>query len=179
MAEKKSKSKEEPKAQPKAKGAKESKAEKPAKPAKAAKAPKASKKEADAEPREPAKREPEAPRGRGRFAVIQAQGLQLRVGAHEEHILPHLGGETGDQLKIDRVLLVSDGDDVQIGTPLIEGAVVTLQVVGHEKGEKIEVGTYKRRKKYRRKIGYRDTLTRVKVLDISLPQGEKRGRHGS
>jgi len=122
---------------------------------------------------------PEKSKHPTRFAVIQAQGLQFRVGPDEEHILPHLGGESGDELKIDRVLLISDGADISVGKPLVEGAVVTLQVVGHERGEKIRVGTYKRRKKYRRKIGYRDTLTRVKVLDISLPAGEKRGKHGA
>ena len=135
---------------------------------------------AEAKPKgEVTKAAPAAKGGDGRFAVIQAQGIQLRVGKDEEHILPNLGGETGDQLKIDRVLLVSHSNGIEVGTPLVEGAVVTLQVVGHERGEKIRVGTYKRRKKYRRKIGYRDTLTRVKVLDISLPQGEKRGKHGA
>jgi len=114
-----------------------------------------------------------------RFAVIQAQGLQLRVAKQEEHILPHMGGEPGAEVRIERVLLISDGDQVQVGTPIVEGAVVVLQVVGHEKGEKVKVGTYKRRKKYRRKIGYRDTLTRVKVLEINLPKGEKREKHGS
>ena len=162
----------------------EAKSEPKPKAAKAAKAEKAEKPKAEAKPKKKAnaaeepKRAPETHGANGRFAVIQAQGLQLRVGKDEEVILPHLGGETGDQLKIDRVLLVSDGSDISVGTPLVEGAVVTLQVVGHEKGEKIRVGTYKRRKKYRRRIGYRDTLTRVKVLDISLPKGEKRS-HGA
>jgi large subunit ribosomal protein L21 len=45
---------------------------------------------------------------------------------------------------------------------------VTARVLGTERGPKITVGTYKRRKKYRRKIGYRDTLTRVKILDIRV-----------
>lgn len=159
--------------EPKAKAAK---AEPKAKPKAEAK-PKG-KPKAEAKPKAAAKEAPAA-KGDGRFAVIQAQGVQLRVGKNEEHILPHMGGETGDQVKIDRVLLVSDANGIEVGKPLIEGAVVTLQVVGHERGEKIRVGTYKRRKKYRRKIGYRDTLTRVKVLDISLPQGEKRGKHGA
>ena len=114
-----------------------------------------------------------------RFAVIQAQGLQLRVAPQEEHILPHLDQEPGAELKFERVLLVSEGDTVHVGTPLVEGALVVVQVVGHEKGDKVRVGTYKRRKKYRRKIGYRDSLTRVKILDISMSEGEKRGKHGA
>lgn len=117
--------------------------------------------------------------GESRFAVIEAQGLQFRVAKDEEHVMPHLGKEPGDEIRIERVLLVSDGDGIQVGRPLVEGAVVMMRVVGDEKGDKITVGTYKRRKKYRRKIGYRDTLTRVKILGIDLPKGEKREKHGA
>ena len=101
-----------------------------------------------------------------RYAVIEAQGLQFRVASQEEHILPHLGLEPGHELTFDRVLLISDGTGVKIGTPVVEGASVKAQVIGTEKGPKIRIGVFKRRKKYRRKIGYRDTLTRVKILDI-------------
>jgi large subunit ribosomal protein L21 len=141
-----------------------------------------SKAEAKAKPKAGAKTEAEPKaksRGESRFAVIEAQGRQFRVAQDEEHILPHLGKEPGEEIRVERVLLVSDGGDVQVGRPLVEGAVVVMQVVGGEKGEKITVGTYKRRKKYRRKIGYRDTLTRVKILGIDLPKEEKRGKHGS
>ena len=101
-----------------------------------------------------------------RYAVIQAQGLQYRVEKEEEHILPHMGAEPGQEVTFDRVLLIADGNGIRVGQPLIEGASVKVQVLGTEKGPKIQVGTYKRRKKYRRRIGYRDTLTRVKILDI-------------
>ena len=103
-----------------------------------------------------------------RYAVIEAQGLQFRVAPQEEHILPHLEGEPGSKITFDRVLLVSDGKEVQIGKPHVQGAAVLATVVGQERGDKVTVGTYKRRKKYRRKIGYRDTLTRVKILDIRV-----------
>jgi large subunit ribosomal protein L21 len=104
---------------------------------------------------------------RTRYAIIQAQGLQLRVAPEEEVILPHMGAEAGRELTFDRVLLIGGGEGgVRLGTPVVEGASVTAKVLGTEKGPKITVGTYKRRKKYRRKIGYRDTLTRVKILDI-------------
>lgn len=101
-----------------------------------------------------------------RYAVIEAMGLQYRVAAEEEHVLPHMGAEPGTQVTFDRVLLIADGSSVKIGTPVVEGASVKVQVLGTERGTKIKVGVYKRRKKYRRRIGYRDTLTRVKILDI-------------
>lgn len=101
-----------------------------------------------------------------RYAVIQAQGLQFRVSPDEEHILPHLGAEEGKELTFDRVLLIGGEGGITLGRPLVEGASVKAKVVGTERGQKITVGVYKRRKKYRRKIGYRDTLTRVRILDI-------------
>lgn len=100
------------------------------------------------------------------YAVIEAQGLQLRVAAEEEHILPHLALEPGAEVTFDRVLLVSDGTGVRIGRPTVEGASVRAQVIEQGKGPKITVFKFKRRKKYRRKIGYRDQLTRVRILDI-------------
>jgi large subunit ribosomal protein L21 len=103
-----------------------------------------------------------------RYAVIEAQGLQLRVAPNEEHILPRFEGEPGTEVTFDHVLLVSDGKEVRVGRPHVQGAAVKAAVVGHERGDKVSVGTYKRRKKYRRKIGYRDTLTRVKILDIRV-----------
>ena len=101
-----------------------------------------------------------------RYAVIEAQGLQFRVAPQEEHILPNLGAEPGQELTFDRVLLIADGKGVRVGAPVVEGATVKVQVVGAERGPKIRVGVFKRRKKYRRRIGYRDTLTRVRIVDI-------------
>jgi large subunit ribosomal protein L21 len=101
-----------------------------------------------------------------KYAVIQAQGLQFRVAPQEEHVMPKMKVAAGSEITFDKVLLVSDGTKVTLGHPTVEGASVRAQVVGDEKGEKISVGVYKRRHKYRRKIGYRDSLTRVRILDI-------------
>jgi len=102
-----------------------------------------------------------------RFAIIEAQGLQFRVAPNEEIIVPHLDKEPGADVTFQRVLLIG-GDSIQVGAPLVQGATVLATIVGHEKGEKVTVGTFKRRKKYRRKIGYRDSRTRVKILDIRV-----------
>jgi large subunit ribosomal protein L21 len=101
-----------------------------------------------------------------RYAVIQAQGVQFRVFAGEEHVLPNMDLAPGAPVVFDRVLLIGDEGGVQVGQPLVAGASVTGEVVRPERGKKITVGVFKRRKKYRRKIGYRDTLTRVRILDI-------------
>ena len=104
--------------------------------------------------------------GESQYAVIQAGGLQIRVAPQEEHVLPRMDAKAGSTITFDRVLLVSDGKAVKFGRPTVEGATVSAEVVGDEKGKKITVGVYKRRSKYRRKIGYRDSLTRVRILDI-------------
>ena len=101
-----------------------------------------------------------------RYAVIQAQGVQIRVFPGEEHVLPNMGAEPGSKVTFDRVLLIGDEGGVQVGQPVVAGASVTCEVVRSERGKKIQVGVFKRRKKYRRRIGYRDTLTRVRILDI-------------
>jgi len=101
-----------------------------------------------------------------RYAVIQAQGLQLRVLPGEEHVLPNMGLKEGDSVTFDRVLLVGDEGGVQVGQPLVSGASVKGEVVRSERGKKVTVGVFKRRKKFRKKTGYRDTLTRVRILDI-------------
>lgn len=101
-----------------------------------------------------------------KYAVILANGLQYRVAPKEEHVLPNMGEPAGAKVTFDKVLLLSDGKAVKVGQPTVEGASVTAEVVGDEKGKKIQVGTYKRRNKFRKKIGYRDSLTRVRILDI-------------
>src|SRR2546422_603609 len=101
----KAKPRAEAKAKPKAEAKGEPRPEKKAKP----------KAEAKAEPKPKSK-------GESRFAVIEAQGLQFRVAKDEEHVMPHLGKEPGDEIRIERVLLVSDGDGIQVGRPLVEGA---------------------------------------------------------
>ena len=72
----------------------------------------------------------------------------------------------GAAVLFDRVLLIGDEGGVQVGQPLVAGAAVKGEVVRTERGKKVIVGVFKRRKKYRRRIGYRDTLTRVRILDI-------------
>lgn len=101
-----------------------------------------------------------------RYAIIQAQGMQFRVLPGEEHVLPNMDLQPGTEVTFDRVLLVGDEGGVQVGQPLVAGAAVKGEVVRSERGKKITVGVFKRRKKFRKKIGYRDTLTRVRILDI-------------
>jgi large subunit ribosomal protein L21 len=72
----------------------------------------------------------------------------------------------GDTVKIDTILLKSDGSDLTVGTPYIKGASAELKIVKHAKGEKLIVYKKKPKKRYERKIGHRQQFTRVEVVGI-------------
>lgn len=110
-------------------------------------------------------------------AVIRTGGKQYRVSEGETLRVEKLDVEAGKSIDIDEVLLVSDGDTAQIGTPLVDGGKVTAEVQGHGRGDKIDVIKFKRRKKYRRKQGHRQDYTELKVTGIAgLSGGAKKAK---
>jgi large subunit ribosomal protein L21 len=102
------------------------------------------------------------------YAVVSIQGFQYRVSPDDKIEVPSLPLEVGEQVKIDRVMLVSDGEKVYVGSPTVPGAQVQAEVVSHLRGPKIVVGKYKRRKDYRRKKGHRADLTELLIRKIEL-----------
>ncbi len=100
------------------------------------------------------------------YAIIESGGKQYRVEPGAVLALERLPGEVGSQVSLDRVLLIADGGTVRIGHPTVDGARVTSEIVAHERGEKIDVFKFKKRKKYRRKTGHRQELTRVRIAEI-------------
>jgi large subunit ribosomal protein L21 len=101
------------------------------------------------------------------YAVIATGGKQYRVEQGETLTVEKLGLEAGKTVNFAEVLLVADGDKVRVGAPHVSGAKVTAEVVGDEKGEKLTIYKYRRRKGYRRKNGHRQTYTRIKITGIS------------
>jgi large subunit ribosomal protein L21 len=100
------------------------------------------------------------------YAVVATGGKQYRVQEGDTLRIEKIPGEVGAQVAFDRVLMVSDGDDVKIGQPVLENAVVNGTIVEQGKGRKILVFKYKRRKRYRRKQGHRQLFTAVKISTI-------------
>jgi large subunit ribosomal protein L21 len=76
--------------------------------------------------------------------------------------------EAGEQVELNEVLMVSSDDQVTVGDPLVAGARVTATVVDQHRGEKIIVFKYKPKKRYRRKMGHRQDLTRLSINAITL-----------
>jgi large subunit ribosomal protein L21 len=100
------------------------------------------------------------------YAIVNINGIQTKVTPNEELNVARLKGEPGSKLTFDQVLMLSDGDKITLGQPYVQGASLTAEVVDHHRGEKIRIFKFKRRREYRRRRGYRDELTRIRVTGI-------------
>jgi len=104
------------------------------------------------------------------YAVLSSGGKQYRVEAGSELMLERLDGVPGvpgTSLTFDRVLLIGDGDDVTIGTPVVAGASVSATVIGEALGPKLVIFKFKQKVKYRRRTGHRQHMTRVRIDAIN------------
>ncbi len=101
------------------------------------------------------------------FAIIETGGKQYKVSEGDVIFVEKLDVNEGDEVKFDRVLGVSTGDGFTVGSPLVDGAVVTAKAVANGKAKKIYVMTYKPKKNEKRKIGHRQPYTKVQIESIS------------
>ena len=101
------------------------------------------------------------------YAVIEAGGKQHRVIEGETLKLEKIEAATGETVEFDRVLMVGGGDDLKIGTPVVEGGKVTAEVVSHGRDKKVKSVKFNRRKHYRKETGHRQWFTEVKITGIS------------
>jgi large subunit ribosomal protein L21 len=101
------------------------------------------------------------------FAVIKTGGKQYRVAKDDIIKVEKLDGDAGAKLTLGEVLMVGDDKGVKLGTPLVDGASVSAEVVEQTRGDKIIVFKKKRRHNYRRKKGHRQDLTVLKITGIS------------
>jgi large subunit ribosomal protein L21 len=99
-------------------------------------------------------------------AIVVSGGKQYRVAPGDRILVDRLAGDPGSELKLDRVLMLADGDDVKIGLPAVEGATVTARVIGPVKGPKIDVLRYKSKKRVRVHRGARAYLTAIEILQV-------------
>jgi large subunit ribosomal protein L21 len=102
------------------------------------------------------------------YAVIKSGGKEYRVSKGDLIQVEKLDGKVGDEVALKDVLMVSDGGQAQLGTPLLTQAVVTGKIVDLAQGRKVRGYKMKRRKNYRRMMGHRQTYTYLRIEDISL-----------
>lgn len=100
------------------------------------------------------------------YAIIETGGKQYRVSVGDRLAVEKLDAEPGSEIVFDRVLLISNAGSATVGAPLVSGATVAATVEEQFRGEKIIVFKYKAKKRYRRRTGHRQSLTRVAITGI-------------
>lgn len=102
------------------------------------------------------------------YAVIRTGGKQYRVAAGDSVEVEKLNGEVGETITLNDVLLVADGDTVQIGQPTVAGASVSARITGQHRGNKVRVFRYRPKKRIRVRSGHRQYLTRLQIESVNL-----------
>ena len=101
------------------------------------------------------------------YAVIKTGGKQYRVTQGETLRVETLAASEGDSVEFDHVLMVGEGEDVKIGTPLVDGGKVTATVKSHGRAKKVEIIKFRRRKHHMKKMGHRQNYTEVEITGIT------------
>ncbi len=101
------------------------------------------------------------------YAVIETGGKQYRVQEGDVITVEKLNVAAGDDITFDKVLLLNDGEKVQVGAPIVEAAKVFGTVVENGKGQKVIIFKYKAKKDYRKKQGHRQPYTMIKIESLS------------
>ena len=101
------------------------------------------------------------------YAVIKTGGKQYRVAEGDVLKVEKLTTIAGENVEINDVLLIANGEELTVGAPMIEGAKVTAEVVAHGRGPKIKIIKFKRRKHHRKQMGHRQWFTELKITSIA------------
>jgi large subunit ribosomal protein L21 len=100
------------------------------------------------------------------YAVVRTGGKQYSVREGQQLDVESITGGEGDRIELDEVLLISDGEKLSIGSPTVPGARVVAEVLSQGLAKKVTVFKYKRKTRYRRKLGHRQPFTRLAVRQI-------------
>jgi large subunit ribosomal protein L21 len=97
------------------------------------------------------------------YAIVDIGGSQLKISPDARIRIPRVRGAVGEHIKLENVLVLSDGSNIEIGKPYLAGKSLEAEILRHGKERKIVVFKKKRRKKYRRKRGHRQQFTEVLI----------------
>ncbi len=101
------------------------------------------------------------------YALVEFSGKQFKIEPGREIKVPHLKGDVGDQVVMEKVLFLDDGNAKLVGKPFIENASVDANIVKHGRDKKIIVFKFKRRKGYQKKQGHRQEFTILKIDKVN------------
>ena len=101
------------------------------------------------------------------YAVIKTGGKQYRVAAGQKLKIEQIPADIGQEISLDQVLSVGEGDQIKIGTPFVSGAVVKATVLAQGRHPKVKIFKMRRRKHYQKRQGHRQNYTEVQIEAIS------------
>jgi large subunit ribosomal protein L21 len=101
------------------------------------------------------------------FAIVETSGKQYRVAAGDVITVDRRKEDVGSDITLDRVLMVS-GDDLKVGSPIVEGAKVSARVVEHPRGDKVITFKYRPTRRFRRRVGFRHSHTTLEITGIEV-----------
>ena len=107
------------------------------------------------------------------YAIIESCGKQYKVSKGDIIFFEKLNVEEGKKVTFDNVILVADGEKIEIGAPYVKDIKVEGKVIAHGKAKKIIVFKYKAKKNYKRKQGHRQPYTKVEITGIKKPAAKK------
>lgn len=102
------------------------------------------------------------------YAIVDTFGSQVKVEEGKRVLVPYIDEEAGKEIELDKVLLFSDGKEIQVGQPYLKNVKVKCILIGEQKGKKIIVFKYKKRKRYSKKRGHRQLYSILEIDKISI-----------
>lgn len=108
------------------------------------------------------------------YALIEVNGKQYTVKLGSVIAVDKIEKKDGEKFEIDKVLLVEEDGNTQIGQPYVKSTTVTAEVINNFKGEKIYIKKFKNKVRYRRKTGFRAKLTNLRIVKIGKTELEKK-----
>ena len=109
-------------------------------------------------------------------AVVVSGGKQYRVAPGDHILVDRLAAEPGSSLRLDRVLLFTNGDEIKVGTPSVDGLDVEVKVLAHRRGPRIETIRYKSKKRVRVHRGGRSDLTALEIIAVGGVKAETKAQ---
>ncbi|MDR2847972.1 MAG: 50S ribosomal protein L21 [Bacteroidales bacterium] len=101
------------------------------------------------------------------YAIVEIAGQQFKVSKDQKIFVHRQEGEAGTKLSFDKVYLIDNEKNVQVGAPIVEGASVNASIVSHVRGDKVLIFKKKRRKGYQKLTGHRQNFTQLLIEGIT------------
>ncbi|NLA51904.1 MAG: 50S ribosomal protein L21 [Alcaligenaceae bacterium] len=101
------------------------------------------------------------------YAVIKTGGKQYRVAPGQKLKVEQIPADIGQEISLDQVLSVGEGESLKVGSPLVDGATVTAKVLAHGRHDKVKIFKMRRRKHYRKSQGHRQNFTEIEISAVN------------